>query len=164
MGSLPAADEQLVRELYAAHARPLLGYVRGLTGGDTGRAEDVVQEALLRAWQHPEAFAPDRKGRTSVRAWLFTVARNLVIDGERARRARPREVRSSTGADGVYQWFTWWNAVWFMDVQFANMTGALAAINVATPEGKLLQASAKQILRDLGRSSNEIAVSRTYGA
>ncbi len=100
MGSLPAADEQLVRELYATHARPLLGYVRGLTGGDTGRAEDVVQEALLRAWQHPEAFSTDRRGRTSIRAWLFTVARNLVIDGERARRARPLEVRGSTGADG----------------------------------------------------------------
>ena len=43
---------------------------------------------------------------------------------------------TSTGADGVYQWFTWWNAVWFMDVQFANLTGALAAINVAGPNAR----------------------------
>ena len=43
---------------------------------------------------------------------------------------------TSTGADGVYQWFTWWNAVWFMDVQFANLTGALAAVNVAGPNAR----------------------------
>ena len=45
---------------------------------------------------------------------------------------------SSTGADGIYQWFTWWNAVWFMDVEFANLTGALAAINVAGPHARAL--------------------------
>lgn len=85
-------DEDLMRELYHAHAAVLLGYVRRLVGGDVGRAEDVVQETLLRAWRHPQAIDPDRPGGTWVRAWLLTVARNLVIDGERARRARPREV------------------------------------------------------------------------
>ncbi len=81
-----------MRQLYDAHAGVLLGYVRRLVGGDTGRAEDVVQETLLRAWRHPEALDPERTGGASVRAWLLTVARNLVIDGERARRVRPREV------------------------------------------------------------------------
>ena len=32
---------------------------------------------------------------------------------------------TSTGADGVYQWFTWWNAVWFMDVRFAADGGGV---------------------------------------
>ena len=47
-------------------------------------------------------------------------------------------VRTSgwTGADGVYQWFTWWNAVWHMDVELANLTGALAAVNVAGPPAR----------------------------
>jgi RNA polymerase sigma-70 factor, ECF subfamily len=58
-----------------------------LTSGDRQRAEDVVQEVLLRAWQHPEAVTGQ-----PARPWLFTVARNLVIDGQRARRARPQEV------------------------------------------------------------------------
>ena len=31
------------------------------------------------------------------------------------------------------QWFTWWNAVWNMDVQMINVTGAIAAVNVAGP-------------------------------
>jgi len=93
MASLSATDEQVLRQLYADHAGPLLGYVRRLVGGDLARAEDVVQETLLRAWQHPQALDPDRPGGTKARAWLLTVARHLVVDGERARRVRPREVR-----------------------------------------------------------------------
>jgi len=79
------ADEELIRALFDDHAGPLYGYVLRLTG-DPGRAEDVVQETLLRAWKHPSVL----EGRP-VRAWLFTVARNLVVDQHRARRARPQE-------------------------------------------------------------------------
>jgi RNA polymerase sigma-70 factor (ECF subfamily) len=86
----PTADEGLLRALYDEHGGPLLGYVLRLTGGDRPQAEDVVQETLLRAWRHPEALA----GRP-VRPWLFTVARNLVVDLHRARRSRPPE----TGID-----------------------------------------------------------------
>ncbi len=92
MGPAQATDERLMRELYSAHAGVLLGYVRRLVGGDTARAEGVVQETLLRAWRHPNALDPKRAGGVSVRGWLLTVARHLVIDGERARKARPREV------------------------------------------------------------------------
>lgn len=83
------AEEQLLRSLYAEHAGPLLSYVLRLTDGDRQRAEDVVQETLLRAWRHPEALDPARGG---LRPWLCTVARNIVVDGARARRARPTEV------------------------------------------------------------------------
>jgi RNA polymerase sigma-70 factor (ECF subfamily) len=89
-----------MRALYDAHAGVLLGYVRRLVGGDQARAEDVVQETLLRAWRHPQAVDPERPGATAVRAWLLTVARNLVIDGERARRARPREVVTARTEEG----------------------------------------------------------------
>jgi RNA polymerase sigma-70 factor (ECF subfamily) len=82
------ADDALLRALYDEHAGPLLGYVVRLTRGDRQRAEDVVQETLLRAWRHPEAIA---SAHGSPRPWLCTVARNLVIDGERSRNARPRE-------------------------------------------------------------------------
>jgi RNA polymerase sigma-70 factor (ECF subfamily) len=83
------AEDSLVRSLYDEHAGPLFGYVLRLVDGDRHRAEDVVQETLVRAWRHPEALAPERG---SVRPWLWTVARRLVLDGERARRSRPREV------------------------------------------------------------------------
>jgi RNA polymerase sigma-70 factor (ECF subfamily) len=83
------ADEQLLRALFDQHAPALLSYALRLVDGDRGRAEDVVQETLLRAWRHPEAMAPDRG---SPRPWLFAVARRIVVDAHRRRRARPREV------------------------------------------------------------------------
>ena len=83
------ASEGLMRALYAEHGGALLGYARRLTGGDRERAEDLVQETLIRAWKHAEALADERG---AVRPWLFAVARNLAIDGHRARRARPHEV------------------------------------------------------------------------
>jgi len=83
------AGDELLRTLYAEHAGPLLGYVIKLTDGDRQRAEDVVQETLLRAWRHPESLDPSRG---SLRPWLWTVARNIVVDAARARRARPQEV------------------------------------------------------------------------
>ena len=45
---------------------------------------------------------------------------------------------TSTGADSVFEWFGWWNAVWQMDVELANVTGTLAAVNVAGPEARRL--------------------------
>jgi RNA polymerase sigma-70 factor (ECF subfamily) len=75
--------------LFDQHGGPLLAYALQLTAGDLHRAEDVVQETLLRAWRHPEALTPERG---SARAWLRTVARNIAFDDYRARQARPREV------------------------------------------------------------------------
>ena len=45
---------------------------------------------------------------------------------------------TSTGADGVYQWFTWWNAVWGLDARFVQLTGAVSAVNVAGPRSREL--------------------------
>ena len=73
--------------LYDEHAAALWRYARRLTG-DEARAQDVVQETLLRAWQHPEVADNNER---SARAWLFTVARNMVIDESRSARFR-REV------------------------------------------------------------------------
>ena len=95
MGSTPVDSDALLRGLYREHHGFLLSYVRRLVGGDTARAEDVVQETLLRAWRHPESF----DAGSSVRGWLVTVARRVVIDAERARASRPREVGPVAGDD-----------------------------------------------------------------
>jgi len=81
--------EALITALYSEHGRSLLAYATRLTN-DRAEAEDVVQETLLRAWRHPEVLV-NAKG--SVRGWLLTVARNIVVDRARARAARPPEVR-----------------------------------------------------------------------
>ena len=54
--------------------------------GDRAAAEDVAQEALLRAWRHAGSFDA-RRG--SANAWLSTIVRNLAIDALRLRRAQP---------------------------------------------------------------------------
>jgi RNA polymerase sigma-70 factor (ECF subfamily) len=82
------ADERSLRELYHAHGPSLLGYLMRLTRGDRQRAEDMLQETLLRAWAHPEV--QDEQGRWS-RRWLYTVARRIAIDQQRAATARPTE-------------------------------------------------------------------------
>jgi len=80
-----AEPDELLRSLHAAHAASLQRYVQRMTRNDA-LAQDVVQETLLRAWRHPEVM---ERSDDSVRAWLFTVARNLVVDDARsARHAR----------------------------------------------------------------------------
>jgi RNA polymerase sigma-70 factor (ECF subfamily) len=77
-------DAALMQRLYDEHAAALWRYAVRLTG-DRARAEDVVQETLLRAWQHPEVTGGHER---SARAWLFTVARNMIIDDRRSARFR----------------------------------------------------------------------------
>jgi RNA polymerase sigma-70 factor (ECF subfamily) len=84
-----ANDEDLVRSLYEQHGAALLGLALSETGGDRQWAEDVVQETLLRAWRNADKLD---FSRASLRPWLFTVARRVVIDGRRSRSARPQEV------------------------------------------------------------------------
>ena len=43
---------------------------------------------------------------------------------------------TSTGSEGVCEWFEWWNAVWGYDVEIVNVTGALAAVNLAGPQAR----------------------------
>jgi RNA polymerase sigma-70 factor (ECF subfamily) len=78
------ADEQaeLLRALHDAYAPALFRYVTRLTR-DYSFAQDVVQEALLRAWRRPAILEQNTE---AARAWLFTVARNLVIDDRRSAR------------------------------------------------------------------------------
>lgn len=73
----------LLRAIHDAHSKELLRYVLRLTRGDTAFAEDVVQESMLRLWRKPELLEQCTDG---VRAWLYTVARNQVIDDRRSAR------------------------------------------------------------------------------
>ncbi|MFC7619177.1 sigma-70 family RNA polymerase sigma factor [Microlunatus sp. GCM10028923] len=80
---MPDGQAELMRRLHDDHAAALWWYALRLTGGDRARAEDVVQETMLRAWRHPEVLDAD-----SARSWLFTVAKRIVIDEWRTVRAR----------------------------------------------------------------------------
>ena len=43
---------------------------------------------------------------------------------------------TSTGSEGVVEWFEWWNAIWGYDAEIVNVTGALAAMNLAGPRAR----------------------------
>jgi RNA polymerase sigma-70 factor (ECF subfamily) len=94
--------DRLIRVLYAEHGAALEACALSMTGGDLGRAQDAVQEVLVRAWRHPEALDP-RRGST--RGWLLRTLRNVLIDEWRARSVRPETITDrppETGvADGV---------------------------------------------------------------
>jgi RNA polymerase sigma-70 factor, ECF subfamily len=104
------SPEVVMQRLHDEHAGALWGHCLRLTNHDRARAEDVCQETLLRAWRNA-ALLDESQG--SVRAWLFTVARNIVIDESRTRRARseipmgelPEPSSSSDGSDELLM--TW---------------------------------------------------------
>ena len=82
---MPGSQTALMQQLYDEHAAVLFRHCLRLTGQDRARAEDVLQRTLLRAWRHIDELE-DFPG--SVRAWLFTVSRNIVIDEWRTTRNR----------------------------------------------------------------------------
>src|ERR1700749_2473223 len=84
-----------MKALYDEHASVLWRYALRLTG-DASQAEDVVQETLLRAWQHTEVI---RHTARAARAWLVTVSRNMIIDARRS--ASYRNVLSSPYEEGA---------------------------------------------------------------
>ena len=86
-----------LRTLHDLYAPALWRYAVGLVN-DPQLAEDVVQEALLRLWKRPQVLEQDE---AAVRAWLFTVVRNLVIDDRRSARVR-RELPSEEVPDRSY--------------------------------------------------------------
>jgi RNA polymerase sigma-70 factor (ECF subfamily) len=80
-----------IHRLHEQHGAALLSFAQRLTH-NPDLARDVVQDVLLRAWRHPEIAGSDER---ATRAWLFTVARNLVID-----RWRSAAHRYETPTDG----------------------------------------------------------------
>jgi RNA polymerase sigma-70 factor, ECF subfamily len=59
--------------------------------GSVSMADDLVQETLLRAWSKSDKFQPG----TSIRAWMFTILRNIYYSNYRK---RAREVQDSDNA------------------------------------------------------------------
>jgi RNA polymerase sigma factor (sigma-70 family) len=84
---LPPADA--VTRLFAAEHPRLFRYLARLTG-DADRAADAAQEAFVRLIERPPVAPAGPDPSAATRAWLYTVATNVVREGGRtqARRAR----------------------------------------------------------------------------
>ncbi len=95
---MPDPDVALMQHLHHEHAAALWRFCRRLVPHDHGRAEDVVQETLLRAWRHRTIL---ESPPPAVRAWLFKVARNIVIDQWRSPRSSNETSVADVPEDGV---------------------------------------------------------------
>jgi RNA polymerase sigma-70 factor (ECF subfamily) len=89
-------DRDAFEELYRRYTRPVLGLaLRRL--GDRGRAEDAFQDAFAAIWRSASSYDPAR-GQGG--AWLYTVARNAIVDGARRRPEPPMEAPEEPSREG----------------------------------------------------------------
>jgi sarcosine oxidase, subunit alpha len=86
---------------------------------------------------YPNRFADMKPGRIRY-AVLNSDSGRIMDDGTVARLDDETYyvTTTSTGAGAVLEWFEWWNAVWGMDAEIVNITGGLAALNIAGPRAR----------------------------
>ncbi len=85
VAGMSAGDDRAAEVFVQRHERRVFGIALAITA-DRVTAEDVAQEAFVRAWRHAAVFDPLRASAIS---WLSTITRNLAIDTLRLRRATP---------------------------------------------------------------------------
>jgi sarcosine oxidase subunit alpha len=88
---------------------------------------------------YPNRFGDLRTGRVRY-AVLGTDGGRIMDDGTAVCLGEEElyVTTTSTGAESVLEWFEWWNAVWRLDVEVTDLTGALAAVNIAGPQAREL--------------------------
>ena len=84
MQQVVAGNVAAFQTLYDRHHRVVFNFLLHFLG-DRSAAEDLLQETFLRVFAHREDYRPT----AAVRTWLFTIARNLLIDRRRRMGARP---------------------------------------------------------------------------
>ena len=80
-----SADVAAFETLYRRHHRRVHGVILRLVGQAGARAEDLTQEAFVRAWQALPSF----RFESAVSTWLHRLAVNTALMELRARRSRP---------------------------------------------------------------------------
>ena len=94
MATVTVGDHEAFRRLVAPYQRELLAHCYRLLGS-LEDAEDILQEALLRAWRGLASF----EGRATLRAWLYKIATNVALDALRSRRPRVMPPATAAPAD-----------------------------------------------------------------
>lgn len=87
MGLVARGDQAAIGEVYDRFHRACYAFALRMVGGQ-GEAEEVVQDAFVRAWRNAAAYDP---AKASVQGWLLSITRNLCIDELRRRRRRAAE-------------------------------------------------------------------------
>ena len=90
LGAVGLGDADAATAFVRRFQRKVYGLALTITG-DAVLADDVAQQAFVRAWRHAGTYDA-RRGRVST--WLLTITRNLAIDELRLRRATPMDPAS----------------------------------------------------------------------
>jgi RNA polymerase sigma-70 factor, ECF subfamily len=84
-------DERAATELVARHAPALARFAA--SSGAGADADELVQDTFVRAFGSLDTF----RGDSTLRTWLFTIERRLILDRRRAERRRPPDVELDEG-------------------------------------------------------------------
>jgi RNA polymerase sigma factor (sigma-70 family) len=91
-----SGDRAAFEKLYRRHRDRIYGLVWRLAGGDAGLAEDLLQEAFVRAWLKLDSFRGDSRFGT----WLHRLSVNVALSD---RRIRMRKVQRETALEGAVE-------------------------------------------------------------
>jgi sarcosine oxidase subunit alpha len=120
-------------EVHAVHES--LGVIDVSTLGKILVEGPDARELLERLY--PNRFADLAVGR--IRYGVLTTDGGRIMDDGTIARLDDElyyVTTTSTGSEGVAEWFEWWNAIWGYDAEIVNVTGALAAVNLAGPQAR----------------------------
>lgn len=96
MARMVEGHPQALEVLYDRHSRQVYALLYRMVG-DRQSAEDVLQEAFLRAWDHASTY---RESEGKVLSWLFGIAHHLALNELRRRRRRPQTARAKEDTEG----------------------------------------------------------------
>jgi RNA polymerase sigma factor (sigma-70 family) len=85
LAGLAMGDREASAEFVRRFQRRAYGLARTIVA-DSGTAEDVAQEAFVRAWRYAASYDA-RRG--TVLTWLLTIVRNVAVDRLRLRQPEP---------------------------------------------------------------------------
>lgn len=80
LAKVAQGNKSAMQQLYMRFHTPLMGFLRA-KGADGDVAADVLHDAMLDVWRSAGRF----EGRSSVKSWIFTIARNKFADRIRGR-------------------------------------------------------------------------------
>jgi len=72
---ISSGDKRAMQALYERYNRPLLAFLIG-RGADQSEASDVLHDTMLEVWRAASKFS----GKSAVKTWMFSIARNKLID------------------------------------------------------------------------------------
>jgi RNA polymerase sigma-70 factor (ECF subfamily) len=78
LGRVAKGDESALKILYERHYESLVAFAQ-VWLGDPSEAADIVHETMLDVWRSAGKF----KGNSTVKTWMFSIARNKSVDRNR---------------------------------------------------------------------------------